>query len=57
MTPDAAATLFNTGWSLTMIAEFLGCSKEDVVAAIRQHVREEREELKKLESAELMITP
>ena len=57
MTPDAAATLFNTGWSLTMIAEFLGCSKEDVVAAIRQHVREEREELKKLKSAKLMITP
>jgi len=48
MTPDAAATLLNTGWSLTMIAEFYGCSIEDVVAAIRQHTREEREELKKL---------
>ena len=57
MTPDTAATLFNAGWSLTTIAEFFDCSKEDVVAAIRQHVREEREELKKLKSAELMITP
>lgn len=45
---DACATMLNSGWSLPDIAKFFGVTVEEVIAAVRQHTREEREELKRI---------
>lgn len=46
MTPDSAAMLLNSGMSLRDIAALYGVTVEEVIAAVRQHTKEEREELK-----------
>ena len=50
MSPDDAAMMLNCGWSIQQIAEHFHVTTEEVIAAIRQHAREEREELKETKS-------
>lgn len=46
MTPDAAAMMLNCGMSLKDIAIHFGVTVEEVIAAVRRHTKEEREELR-----------
>jgi hypothetical protein len=46
--PEDAGQMFNMGWQIDQIAQMHNSTREQVIAAIRQFVRQEREELKRL---------
>jgi hypothetical protein len=46
--PVDAGQMFNMGWQIDQIAQMNSSTREQVIAAIRQFVRQEREELKRL---------
>lgn len=48
MNPEDAGQMFNMGWQIDQIAQMHNSTREQVIAAIRQFVRQEREELKRL---------
>jgi hypothetical protein len=47
MTPVGAAQMLNIGWQIADIARHLKVTSEQVIAAICEHIREEREELRR----------
>jgi uncharacterized protein (DUF433 family) len=44
--PEDAAQMLNIGWQIPDIPRHLKVTNEQVIAAIREHVRQEREELR-----------
>ena len=48
MNPEDAGQMLNMGWQIDQIAEMHNSSREQVIAAIREYVRQERLELKRL---------
>jgi hypothetical protein len=50
MTPVDAAQMLNIGWQIADIARHFRVTSEQVIAAICEHVRQEREELRRLQS-------
>jgi uncharacterized protein (DUF433 family) len=46
--PEDAGQMFNMGWQIDQIAEMHNSNREQVIAAIREYVRQERAELKRL---------
>jgi hypothetical protein len=51
LSPDGAAMLLNSGMPLKDIAALYGVTVEEVITAIRQHAKEEREELKSVKQS------
>jgi hypothetical protein len=50
MTPVDAAQMLNIGWQIADIARHFKVTNAQVIAAICEHVRQEREELRRLQS-------
>jgi uncharacterized protein (DUF433 family) len=48
MNPETAAGMLNMGWQIDQIAQMHNSTWEQVIAAIREYVRQERKELKRL---------
>jgi|HubBroStandDraft_6_1064221.scaffolds.fasta_scaffold449528_3 uncharacterized protein (DUF433 family) len=48
MNPETAAGMLNMGWQIDQIAEMHNANREQVIAAIREYVRQERAELDRL---------
>jgi hypothetical protein len=46
--PEDAGQKFNMGWQIDQIAQMHNSNREQVIAAIREYVRQEREGLKRL---------
>ena len=46
--PEDAAHMLNIGWPIAQIAQLHNATGEQVIVAIREHVRQERLELKRL---------
>jgi uncharacterized protein (DUF433 family) len=46
--PETAAGMLNMGWQIDQIAEMHNSNREQVIAAIREYVRQEGAELKRL---------
>ena len=44
--PEDAAQMLNIGWQIADIARHLNATNAQVIAAIHEHVRKEREELR-----------
>jgi hypothetical protein len=50
MTPVDAAQMLNIGWQIADIARHFKVTNDQVIAAICEHIRQEREELPRLQS-------
>jgi hypothetical protein len=46
--PEDAGQMFNMGWQIDQIAQMRNSTREQVITAIREYVRQERAELKRL---------